>query len=311
MELINKVLPQNDSPTFSSLEQDKKDSRKYNFRKPNKFTKDQLRTLFMINENLSRILANFLSGYLRNNIDIKIESVEQATYEEFLANITSPVLLTVFQMSPLDGSAVIQTDNNFTSPVIDLLFGGSGTKNIQPKEFTEIELRVLKNLNQKILDNMATAWAGVFAIKPTVELMETNPQFNQIVSPNETVAIIALSTVITGHKSVMHLCFPWETLKEAIPNLTAQNWFAARKNLNISKSKDIENSLGKVPLSLSAYCGETRLTIQELLQLEVGDVILLDSALGEDMDLLVENHPKYKVQPGIVDDKLAIVVAGG
>lgn len=298
--------------TMSFKYQAEKDlqSKKYNFRKPNKFTKDQIRTLFMINENLSRILANFLSGYLRNSIDVKIESVEQATYEEFLFNISPPVLLTVFQMLPLDGSAVMRMDSNFTFPVIDLLFGGSGTKNIQPKEFTEIELRVLKNLNQKILDCMALAWAGVFTINPTIETTETNPQFNQIISPNETVAVITLSTIIVGHKSIIQLCFPWETLKEIIPNLTAQNWFAVRKSLEMSKSKDIENNLGKVFLDLDVRCGETELTIQELMCLEVGDVVLLDVALGEDMDLLVEGHPKYKGQPGIVGDKLAIVVTG-
>lgn len=285
-------------------------ARKYDFRKPNKFTKDQLRTLFMINENLSRILANFMSGYLRSSVEIKIASVEQSTYEEFLLSIISPVLLTVFQMAPLSGNAVLEVSNNFTSPVIDLLFGGIGRKNSQPKELTEIELRVLKNLNEKILENMAIAWSDVFHFDPIIESMETNPQFIQIISPNETVAIITFTADIADNQSIIYLCFPWATLKDAIPNLTAQNWFATQKYLDTTKTKDIESSLEKVSLNLSARCGETELTIKEFLQLEEGDVILLNTIIGEDMELLVEGDPKYKIQPGLIGNKLAAMITG-
>lgn len=286
------------------------DTKQYNFRKPNKFTKDQLQTLYMINEKFSRFLANFLSGYLRSSVDIKIASVEQATYEEFLLSIISPSMLTVFKMSPLNGSAMMQSDSNFTFPVIDLMFGGTGKRNIQPKEFTEIELRVLKRLSQKILENMAIAWSDVFSFRPMIESMETNPQLSQIVSPNETVAIVTFTAVVADNHSIVCLCFPWETLREAIPNLTAQKWFASRKYLDSSQSKDIENNLEKVFLNISACCGETELTIKELLHLEVGDVILLNTVVGEDMDLLIEDCPKFKVQPGIIGNKLATVVTG-
>jgi len=285
-------------------------AKNYNFRKPNKFTKDQLRTIFMINENLSRILANFLSGYLRSSVEIKIASVEQATYEEFLLSMISPVLLTIFQMSPLNGNAVMEFSSNFISPVIDLLLGGNGRKNSQPKELTEIELRILKNLNQKILENMAIAWLDVFHFEPIIESLETNTQFSQIISPNETVAIVTFTAEVADNQSIIYLCFPWETLKEVIPNLTAQNWFATQKYLDISKTKDIENNLEGVSLNLSACCGETELTIKEILHLEEGDVILLNKIVGDDMELLVEGIPKYKIQPGIIANKLATVITG-
>lgn len=285
-------------------------AKNYNFRKPNKFTKDQLRTLFMINENLSRILANFLSGYLRSSVNINIASVEQSTYEEFLLSMISPVLLTIFQMPPLNGSAVMEFSSNFIAPVIDLLFGGNGKKNSEHRELTEIELRVMKNLNQKILENMAIAWLDVFHFEPIIGSMETNPQFNQIISPNETVAIITFTAEVADNKSIIYLCFPWETLKEAIPNLTAQNWFATQKYLDISKIKDIENNLEKVSLNIGACCGETELTIKEFLQLEEGDVILLNKIVGDDMELLVEGSPQYKIQPGIIGNKLATLITG-
>jgi flagellar motor switch protein FliM len=285
-------------------------AKNYNFRKPNKFTKDQLRTLFMINENLSRILANFLSGYLRSRVNINIVSVEQSTYEEFLLSMVSPVLITIFQMPPLTGSAVMEFNSNFFSPVIDLMFGGNGRRTIEQRELTEIELRVMKNLNQKILENMAIAWLDVFRFEPIIGSMETNPQFSQIISPNETVAIITFTTEVAENQSIIYLCFPWETLKEAIPNLTAQNWFATQKYHDESNTKDILNNLSKVSLNISACCGQTDLTVREFLQLEEGDVILLNNIVGDDMELLVEGSPQFKIQPGIINNKLATLVTG-
>ena len=282
----------------------------YNFRRPNKFTKDQLRTLFMINENFSRIISNYLSGYLRSTINIKIASVEQITYEEFLVSIFSPTLLTIFQMEPLVGSAVLETSHNFTSPAIDLMFGGAGRNRNKVKELTEIELRVLRKLIEKFLENMALAWLDVFKFKILIDSMESNPQYNQIISPNETVAIITFTADIANNQSILNLCLPYATLKEVIPNLTAQNWFAAQQSTDASQAKDVENRLGNVALDITACCGETQLTIQEFLQLEEGDVVLLDTIVGEDMELLIEGHPKFSFQPGIIGDQLAAMITG-
>ncbi len=309
-KLISAIASGSEEVSLPAQEELQATAKNYNFRKPNKFTKDQLRTLFMINENLSRILANFLSGYLRSRVNISIVSVEQTTYEEFLLSMVSPVLITIFQMPPLNGSAVMEFNSNFYSPVIDLLFGGSGKKSNENRELTEIELRVMKNLNQKILENMAIAWLDVFNFAPLVASMETNPQFSQIISPNETVAIITFTADVADNQSIIYLCYPWETLKEIIPNLTAQNWFATQKYQDESNAKDILNNLSKVLLNISASCGHTDLTIREFLQLEEGDVILLNSIVGDDMELLVEGSPQYKIQPGIIGNKLATLVTG-
>ncbi|MEA4924142.1 MAG: flagellar motor switch protein FliM [Syntrophomonadaceae bacterium] len=298
--------------SVSELIKDDKQSvaKKYNFRRPNKFTKDQLRTLYMINENFSRIISNYLSGYLRSSINIKIASVEQVTYEEFLVSIFSPTLLTVFQMPPLEGSAVLETSHNFTSPAVDLLFGGSGKSTNKVRELTEIEVRVLKKLIKNLLDNMALAWSDVFKFNITIESTESNPQYNQIISPNETVAIITFTAEIGKTQSIINICLPHATLKEAIPNLTAQNWFASQQGGDISQVRTVENRLGKVSLDLTACCGETQLTIHEFLQLEEGDVVLLDTVVGGDMQLLIEDQPKFSFQPGVVGEQLAAMITG-
>ncbi|MBZ4686965.1 MAG: flagellar motor switch protein FliM [Clostridiales bacterium] len=285
------------------------DIKKYDFRRPNKFTKDQLRTLQMIHENFARMLSNFLSGYLRTTVSINIVSVDQLTYEDFLVSIPGTTLMTIFEMQPLTGSAVLECNHNFTFPIIDLLFGGSGKKMGKVRELTDIELGVLRKLNQRILENMAYAWGDVFKFTPKIESLETNPQFNQIISPNETVAIITFSSDIGENQGILNICLPFITLEGVISKLSAHFWFASHESGGPDKTQDkIKKRLSQVSLTLAAVCGETELTVRDFLQLSEGDVITLDKNIQDDMDLLVEGYPKYKIQPGVVGEKFAVQV---
>ncbi|MGI6452797.1 MAG: flagellar motor switch protein FliM [Syntrophomonadaceae bacterium] len=285
-------------------------AKKYNFRLPNKFTKDQLRTLHMIHDNFSRILSNFLSGYLRSSIHLKVVSVEQLTYEDFLVSIPSPTLLTIFKMSPLNGNALLEFNLNFVFPIIDLLFGGAGSRMNRIRELSEIELRVLRKLNERVLESLSYAWAGVIQIKPEIDSLETNPQFNQIIAPNEIVAIITFSAQIAGNHSTINLCLPFVTLGSVIANLTAQNWFSGQQDKEAANNKDaiIQNRIAQVPLDLYACCGECSLTVREFLQLRPGDVVILDKLVNENMELFVGKHHKFQVQPGVVNNKLAVQI---
>ncbi|MBE3573796.1 MAG: flagellar motor switch protein FliM, partial [Moorella humiferrea] len=201
--------------------------KKYDFRRPNKFSKEQLRTLYMVHENYGRLVANFLSAYLRANIQIKILSVEQMTYEDFILSLPTPTLMNVFTMEPLKGSAVLQANMNFIFPIIDLLFGGRGEMPSFVRELTEIELHVLKRLNGRILEQLRYSWSDIYSFTPKLEAMETNPQFTQVISPNETVAVITLSTSVAGQEGLLNLCLPYMLLEPVISRLSASHWLAA------------------------------------------------------------------------------------
>jgi flagellar motor switch protein FliM len=257
------------------------------------------------------MLSNYLSGYLRTSVSINIISVDQLTYEDFLVSIPSPTLIAIFEMNPLTGNSVLNFNTNFTFPIIDLLFGGPGKKVNKIRDFTDIEIGVLKKLAQKILENMAFAWADVFEFTPKIESLETNPQFNQIISPNETVAIITLTSDINDNQGIINICLPFITLEKVVSKLTARYWFAGQEYDNHTSTQDeIKSRLGKVPLNLTAVCGEVDLTVGDFLELRVGDVIPLETKVEDDMELLVEDQPKYKVQSGVRNNKLAVQVMG-
>jgi flagellar motor switch protein FliM len=284
--------------------------KKYDFRRPNKFSKEQLRTLYMIHENYGRMVANFLSAYLRANIQVKIVSVEQMTYEDFILSLPTPTLMNVFTLEPLKGSAVLQANMNFIFPIIDLLFGGRGEMLASKRDLTEIELHVLRRLNSRILEQLSYSWSDIQNFSPKLETMETNPQFTQAISPNETVAVITLSTTVGQNEGLLNLCLPYMLLEPVISRLSASHWFAAPSEGEARPDYRavVEQILAGVPVELIAYCGRTRLPVRDFIQLQVGDVITLEKVVGEDLELYVDGHLKFKVQPGVVGQKIAVQV---
>ncbi|MDN5345252.1 MAG: flagellar motor switch protein FliM [Clostridia bacterium] len=285
-------------------------TKKYDFRRPNKFSKEQLRTLYMIHENYGRLVANFLSAYLRANIQVKIVSVEQMTYEDFILSLPTPTLMNVFTAEPLKGSAVLETNMNFILPIIDLLFGGRGEMVATKRELTEIELHVLRRLNSRVLEQLNYSWSDIQELTPRLESMETNPQFTQAISPNETVAVVTLSTTISQYEGLLNLCLPYMLLEPVISRLSASHWFATAGEGEARPDYRgvVERILAWVPVELIAYCGRTRLPVRDFIQLQVGDVITLDRMVGEDLDLYIDGHPKFKVQPGVAAKKIAVQV---
>ncbi len=281
----------------------------YDFRRPNKFSQDQLRTLFLMHDNFARLSTNFLSAYLRSNIQIKIASVDQLTYEDFIMSIPTPTLLTVFSMSPLPGTSVLETNAPLVFPIIDLLFGGAGKMPEKVRELTDIEINVFKSLNQKLLDNLVYVWSDVIKIKPKVEYLETNPQLSQIISPNEIVAVITLSSSVGGQEGMCNICLPFAVLEQVVGRLSATHWLEGQRSGRGEDSRlQIERKLDAVPVDLEVLAGETSLKVRDFLQLQVGDVIPLEKAIDEDMDLIVNKKNKFKVQPGRVGKKVAVQV---
>lgn len=288
---------------------DIKSINKYDFKRPNKYSKDHLRTLYMIHDNFARILSNFLSTYLRSGVQIKIATVDQTTYEDFIVSISSPVLMTMFSIKPTDKAVFMVMNAGFLFPIIDLLFGGPGTGAAGNRELTEIEVSVMRKLNERLLQNLTFAWEGVFNIAPQMLSMETNTQFNQLYSPSETTAVVTLTSNISGQESLIHICLPYIALEPIISKLSAQTWFA---NASAGKGSDLRprivEQLNNTLLELTAILGDTNISVREFLQLREGDVIPLDNVVNGNIELWVGQRKKFEVQPGIIGSKKGVYI---
>lgn len=282
----------------------------YDFRRPDKFSKDQIRTLQMMHETFARLTTTALSAQLRALVSVHVASVDQLTYEEFIRSIPNPTTLAVINMDPLKGSAVLEIDPSITFTIIDKLFGGLGESAKISRELTDIELSVMEGIIVRILGNLREAWSNVIDLRPRLGNIETNPQFAQIVPPNDMVVLITLETKVGEVEGMTNLCIPYITIEPVISKLSAQYWYSSiRKGATDENMMIIQGRLEAVELPVVAEIGEVEVTMQEVLDLRVGDVVKLpDTKVNSDMVLRVGGRKKYKCRPGLIGSRVAVQI---
>lgn len=279
----------------------------FDFRRPTKFTKEQLKTMHIMHDNYSRITGNFLTAFLRVPVKLEVVSVGQVTYEEFIYSLPIPTLMTIFNMSSDLGISMLETNLNFVFTVIDLLFGGEGSPPGKIRELTEIEISVMRRILERMLNNLGYVWKGIAALSPQIESIDTNPQFNQVISSSETIALITISVEINQVHGLLNLCFPYITLDRILPNLTAQHWFNQFQQApDSAKTSDVEESLRAAPVEMAVVLGRTAITLDDFFNLQEGDVLMLSRLSGEPFEVLVEDNPVFLAQPGLSGKQLAV-----
>ena len=298
-----------DTTEYSATQEQRK-VKIYDFRRPDKFSKDQIRTLQMMHETFARLTTTALSAQLRALVSVHVASVDQLTYEEFVRSIPNPTTLAVINMDPLKGSGVLEIDPSITFTIIDKLFGGIGESSRITRELTDIELSVMEGIIVRILGNLREAWSNVIDLRPRLGNIETNPQFAQIVPPNDMVVLITLETKVGEVEGMTNLCIPYITIEPIISKLSAQYWYSSiRKGTTDENLAIIQGRLENVELLVVAEIGEVSVTMQEVLELKVGDVIKLsDTKVNSDMILRVGGRKKYKCRPGLVGNRVSVQI---
>ncbi|MEK8022567.1 MAG: flagellar motor switch protein FliM [Candidatus Hydrogenedentota bacterium] len=273
----------------------------YDFKRPDKFSKDQIRTLQMMHETFARLTTTALSARLRTLVGVHVSSVDQLTYEEFIKSIPNPTTLAVIDMSPLKGNAVLEMDPAITFSMIDRLFGGKGKPISLSREMTDIERGVIERIILRILNDLKEAWANVVDLRPRLSQFESNPQFVQIVPPNDMAVLITLDTRVGEVEGLTNFCIPYITLEPIISKLSAQFWYSAiRRGSSGDAIESIKGRLAKTPVPVVAVLGYAQCTMRELLTLSKGDTLPMDETISSEATLFVQNRPKFKCRPGLV-----------
>ena len=282
----------------------------YDFKRPDKFSKEQIRTVQIMHETFARLTTTNLSASLRTLAHVHVASVDQLTYEEFIRSIPTPTTLANISMDPLKGSAILEIDPSITFTIIDRLFGGTGEGAKLNRELTDIEHSVMEGIIVRILGNMREAWTQVIALRPRLSQIETNPQFAQIVPPTEMVVLVTLETKVGEVEGMMNLCIPYITIEPIVSKLSAQYWYssvrrgATTENLNILKEK-----LSTVEIPVIAEIGKIEIPVREVLALRVGDVVRLHSVrVNDPMSLNVGTKKKFLCKPGVIGKKMAVQI---
>ena len=284
----------------------------FDFHRPNKFSKDQIRTLEMMHDSFCRLAQNQLSALLRSLVEIKVVSADQVSYEEFVRSMPVPTLINIVGIEPLEGNAIFQVNLPLAFSVIDRLVGGPGTQRPRLRELTEIEHALMRNVTEVFLAAISEAWSAVVPVTFRFVGAEMNPQFAQVVAPSDMVVLITFEVTLGQFAGgMLALCIPFLVLEPAIGKFSAQSYFSGNKVADVpGLPDDIADELGLVSVPVAVELGRAELEVNQLLALDVGDVIPLDIGVESDVTLTVGGTQAFRAQPGTRGKRLAVQVTG-
>ena len=286
------------------------EARLYNFALPQKFSKEQLRTLENIFESFSRTTSSFLTGYLRTAVHLEVASSEQLLYKDFNLALMNPVVLAMTEWPPLKGTVLVELSNTMGYAIIDRILGGPGLGLKAMRDFSEIETILLERVLLQLLNHLPEAWDTVINIKPRLERLETNAQFAQIMSPNDTVALVVLRIKIGSAEGHLNFCLPHLVLEPIMDKLKTSFMFGQRATDETDLYRDkVEDELEKAQIPVSAVIGKTNIMVNDFVNLQKGDVLKLDSYLNSDLEIMIGNLLKFYAKPGTSRGRYAFQIS--
>lgn len=287
-------------------ESKEKQVKNYDFKRPAKFSKEHLRTLEIIFEHYGRLLSTNLPVYLRKNIQVNVASSEAATFSEFTNSLSNPVILGIVNFQPLGGNIIIELATNLGFAMIDRMLGGAGVPLEKNRDFSEIELTIIEKIMVVCMQVMREPWKNVVDINPVMERIETNSQFAQVIAPSDMIAIVTLNVKIGEVEGFMNICLPYFTLEDIMDKLNTKYWFSTMQENNDENYEEyIETMIRRVDVPVKAVLGKSSLSVNDFINLQVGDIIRLDSRIDEELQIYVGNIKKFTALPGSNKEKYA------
>lgn len=282
----------------------------YDFKRPERISKDQMRALQTLHETFARNYGASLSGFLRTIVEVRVAEAEQMTYSEFIASLPNPTSFNLVESDELDSQLCLEISPLIIYPIIDRLLGGSNHDVFIPQRaMTLIETRLIQKILDRGMAALSEAWESVKKIEFKLGDMESNPQIVQIVPPNEVVVVIGFEIKTTNRAGTMSLCIPFNVIEPMIEDLSAQSWVLAGKHGNEPQwSRLISKRLADASLEVSGILAQTTITMADLRSLEVGDIIMTDKPAKSPVVLSAEGVPKFLARIGQHKGKRALKI---
>jgi len=271
----------------------------YDFKRPNRVSKEQLRAFRGVHDKMARSLASQISSIMRSIVEIQLHSVDQMTYGEFLMSLPNPTSFNVFSVKPLEGSGVIEINPSIAFPMLDRLLGGKGEPFDASREFSDIELSLFETILRVMMSTLKEAWGPVMEIYPTVESKESSPNVVQIVAQNEIVVMVVMEIIIGHSSGMMNICYPVISLEPILPKLASRDLMLNETSSKKSRNAELQVLLGGAKVTLEANLGEADLSLENILELEVGDILRLSNAADDIVTVAVDGKERFKGKIGL------------
>jgi flagellar motor switch protein FliM len=271
----------------------------YDFKRPNRVSKEQLRAFRGVHDKMARSLASQISSIMRSIVEIQLHSVDQMTYGEFLMSLPNPTSFNVFSMKPLEGSGIIEINPSIAFPMLDRLLGGKGEPFDANREFSDIELSLFETILRVMMSTLKDAWGPVMEVYPAVESKESSPNVVQIVAQNEIVVMVVMEIIIGHSSGMMNICYPVISLEPVLPKLASRDLMLNETSSKKSRNTELQVLLGGAQVSVEANLGDSELTMRDILDLKVDDVIRLSSPADDIVTIRIDGKERFKGEIGL------------
>ncbi|MCD6259975.1 MAG: flagellar motor switch protein FliM [Helicobacteraceae bacterium] len=271
----------------------------YDFKRPNRVSKEQLRAFRGVHDKMARSLASQISSIMRSIVEIQLHSVDQMTYGEFLMSLPNPTSFNVFSMKPLEGSGIIEINPSIAFPMLDRLLGGKGEPFDANREFSDIELSLFETILRVMMSTLKDAWGPVMEVYPAVESKESSPNVVQIVAQNEIVVMVVMEIIIGHSSGMMNICYPVISLEPVLPKLASRDLMLNETSSKKSRNTELQVLLGGAQVNVEANLGDSELTMRDILDLKVDDVIRLSSPADDIVTVRIDGKERFKGEIGL------------
>jgi flagellar motor switch protein FliM len=282
----------------------------YDFKRPKRVGKEQMRALQFLHEGFGRSFGAAMSALLRTIIEVRLTSVDQLTYSEFVFSLENPTCFNLLRAKPLDGNIILDLNPSILFPIIDRLLGGGKTPGPPARRpLTEIELMLVARITTIFSQELKKAWENVLTLDVTVERVESNPQLVQVVPPNEVVVLISFELTLGEIRGMMNLCIPFNSIERISSKLTANSWVGYATNGATPESIDtITQQLDRSRVQVVVTLAESTVSTADLIGLRVGDIITTEKDIHSPLRVEIQGVEKFGASPGTFKGKAAIQV---
>ncbi len=283
----------------------------YDFKRPERVSKEQMRAFEAMHEGFSREFGAGLSGMLRSIVEVKLVSVDQLTYSEFVYSLGTPTCFNLLESHGLDGHLILDLNPSILFPVVDRLLGGGKHTNtdLPNRAMTEIELRLVSRITSLAITALKNAWSNLCDLELRVVQVESNPQLVQIVPPNEVVVLIVFEITMGEVRGFMNLCIPYNTIEPVTSQVSSDAWSAYTKRaVDERQVVNLETGISQASVEMVVNMAQTVLRACDVVNLTVGDVIQTEVDKDQGIQVCIEGRPMFAAKPGVLKGHKAIQI---
>jgi flagellar motor switch protein FliM len=284
----------------------------YDFRRPDKFSKEHIRAIQNIHETFARVTASSLSSYLRSTTSVSLSSIEQVVYDEYVHQLSSPTLVNLVELQPLAGRIVVEMNMNLGLAMLDRMMGGPGQASMRRGELTDIEMALLRSLGATISAGLKDGWTAVADLQPALVETVLNADLVQAALPGDIAALLLFEINTLGMSGTISICVPHPVIEPLMDRLNTQAWFSSssRKHGSEDDRLKLADGIRDARLPISVELGATTVTLAELLDIRKGDVIRLDRGIENDLPIRAGKRARFHGRPGTLGGNRAVQVTG-